>query len=35
MVKGIWEKYQSTRSNLTRLVAKQLTEFHKSGCDVQ
>lgn len=35
MAKGIWKKYQSTRSSLTRLVAKQLTMFQKTDCDVQ
>lgn len=35
MAKKIWKKYQSTRRNLTKLVAKQLTNFQKSDCDVQ
>lgn len=29
MAKGIWEKYQSARENLTSMVAEQLKEIPK------
>lgn len=35
MAKGIWKKYQLTRSNLTKLVEEQLTELQKSIRGVQ
>lgn len=35
MAKGIWKKYQSTRSKLTILVAKQLIDFQKKGRGMQ
>lgn len=35
MAKGIWKKYQSTRSNLTRLVAEQLIVIQNSGRGVK
>ena len=31
MVKGIWKKYQSERSNLKKLVAEQLMVVQNNG----
>lgn len=35
MAKGIWKKYQSTRSSLKNLVAEQLAVIQNSGCIVK